>query len=134
VPTDEQPSEPKYIPSKYKKMRVTAYCPCPICCGKFADGITANGHSIKPGDKFVAAPRNFSFGTMLYIDGYSDKPVPVLDRGGAIKGDRIDVFFPTHKEALEWGVKYIDVYFCDEVCENLNKQTSEEYCRAMIIK
>ncbi|RLF48212.1 MAG: peptidoglycan-binding protein, partial [Thermoplasmata archaeon] len=47
------------------------------------------------------------FGTMIEIPGYGT--VPVLDRGGAIKGDRLDVFFPTEKQALQWGVKYLDV-------------------------
>lgn len=87
--------------------RVTAYCPCERCCGKWADGVTASGHVIQPGDKFVAAPKSIPFGTMLDIPGYGC--VPVLDRGGAIKGNRIDCYFPTHQEALNWGVKYLPV-------------------------
>jgi len=35
--------------------------------------------------------------------------VKVLDRGGAIRGSRLDVFFHSHQEALKWGVKYLDV-------------------------
>lgn len=85
--------------------KVTAYCPCEKCCGECADGITACGHRIQPGDKFVAAPPYIPFGTILNIPGYGS--VPVLDRGGVIKGNRLDVFFPTHQEALEWGVKYL---------------------------
>lgn len=88
-------------------MRVTAYCPGACCCGKYADGVTASGHKIKPGDKFVAADKRFAFGTIVTIPGYGR--VPVLDRGGAIKGNRLDVFFPTHKEALRWGVKTLTV-------------------------
>ena len=92
------------------RMRVTAYCACRKCCGKFADGITASGHKIRPGDTFAAADKRFSFGTEMVIAGYNnDKSVKVLDRGGAIRGNRLDVFFPTHKKALKWGVKYIDV-------------------------
>ncbi len=92
------------------KMRVTAYCPCPKCCGEYADGITANGHKIRPGDTFAAADRRYSFGTEMLIPGYNNSaPVEVLDRGGAIKGNRLDVFFATHEEALQWGVKYLDV-------------------------
>jgi len=92
------------------RMRVTAYCPCAKCCGQFADGITANGHRIIDGDRFVAADRQYAFGTELIIPGYhGDSPVKVLDRGGAIKGDKLDVFFNTHQEALEWGVRYLDV-------------------------
>ena len=92
------------------QMRVTAYCPCPKCCGKYSDGITACGHKIRPGDTFVAADRRYSFGTEMVIPGYGNsQPVQVLDRGGAIKGNRLDVFFATHQEALEWGVRYLDV-------------------------
>ena len=92
------------------RMRVTAYCPCSKCCGEYADGITANGHRIRPGDTFAAADRRYSFGTEMLIPGYNNSaPVEVLDRGGAIKGNRLDVFFATHQEALQWGVQYLDV-------------------------
>lgn len=84
--------------------RVSAYCPCERCCGVWADGITASGHVIKPGDRFVAADKRFEFGQMFVIPGYGR--VPVLDRGGAIKGFRLDLYFDTHQEALRWGVKY----------------------------
>lgn len=94
-------------------MRVTAYCPCPICCGEYSDGITACGHKIQPGDTFVAADGRYSFGTEMLIPGYNNsQPVKVLDRGGAIKGNKLDVFFATHQEALEWGVKHLDVKVC----------------------
>ena len=86
---------------------VTAYCPCSICCGSWSDGITASGHVIKPGDKFCAADKSIPFGTMLDIPGYG--VVPVLDRGGAIKGNRIDVYFDTHEAALQWGRKQLTV-------------------------
>lgn len=92
------------------RMRVTAYCPCPECVGTGSPGITASGHKIQSGDVFVAADKSYPFGTKIIVPGYNDnQPVEVLDRGGAIKGDRIDVFFPTHEEALEWGVKDLDV-------------------------
>ena len=84
-----------------RPMEVTAYCGCEKCCGQYADGITANGHVIHPGDKFVAASKTFQFGTKMYIPGYGQ--VVVKDRGGTIKGDRLDVYFSTHEEALKWG-------------------------------
>lgn len=91
-------------------VKVTAYCPCEKCCGEFADGITASGHRIQKGDKFVAADPNIPFGTLLTIEGYAEGlPVPVLDRGGAIKGNRIDVFFDSHDEALKWGKRWLKV-------------------------
>jgi 3D (Asp-Asp-Asp) domain-containing protein len=92
------------------RMRVTGYCPCSKCCGQYSDGITASGHKIKPGDTFVAADKRYSFGTEMVISGYSNgRPVKVLDRGGAIRGNRLDAFFHSHQEALQWGVRHIDV-------------------------
>jgi len=92
------------------KMRVTAYCPCSKCCGRYSDGVTACGHKIRMGDTFVAADRRYPFGTEMLIPGYGNSQrVQVLDRGGAIKGNRLEVFFDTHEEALEWGVRYLDI-------------------------
>lgn len=94
-----------------RHMQVTAYCPCSICCGRWADGITASGQPVTAnGGRFVAADRSLPFGTLVTVPGYADgEPVPVLDRGGAISGDRLDVFFPLHSEALEFGVRWLDV-------------------------
>jgi len=92
------------------QMRVTAYCPCQKCCGKYSDGVTACGHKICPGDAFVAADKEYSFGTEMIIAGYKNgEPVKVLDRGGAIRGNRLDVFFHSHEEALKWGVRDLGV-------------------------
>jgi 3D (Asp-Asp-Asp) domain-containing protein len=97
------------------RMRVTGYCPCPKCCGQYSDGVTASGHKIKPGDTFVAADKRYSFGTEMVIAGYSNgQPVKVLDRGGAIRGNRLDAFFHSHQEALEWGVRHLDVKVRDK--------------------
>jgi 3D (Asp-Asp-Asp) domain-containing protein len=92
-------------------MTVTAYCSCPICCGKNADGVTASGKKVTANyGHFVAAPAGFPFGTRLIIPGYNrDRPVPVYDRGGAIKGDCLDVFFPDHETAKKWGRRRIAV-------------------------
>ena len=95
---------------KRLRMRVTGYCPCSKCCGDFSDGITANNHRIQPGDVFVAADKLYPFGTKMVIEGYnSSQAVKVMDRGGAIKGNRLDLFFHTHQQALEWGVQHLDV-------------------------
>lgn len=92
------------------QMRVTAYCGCSKCCGEYSDGLTANMHKIQDGDAFVAADKKYAFGTELVVPGYNlDRPVKVMDRGGAIKGDRLDVFFNSHKQALRWGVRYLEV-------------------------
>ena len=88
-------------------MEVTAYCPNACCCGAFADGVTASGVSAV--GKLCAADKKYPFGTMITIPGYGR--VPVQDRGGAIKGDRLDVLFPTHQEALNWGRRTMKVRF-----------------------
>jgi 3D (Asp-Asp-Asp) domain-containing protein len=107
---DVKPIPEPADPWETVRMRVTAYCPCPMCCGQYADGMTACGHVIEAGDTFVAADKRYPFGTKMIVPGYSHgRPVNVLDRGGAIQGDRIDLFFPTHQQALEWGVQYLDV-------------------------
>ena len=83
------------------EMEVTAYCGCEKCCGVNADGITASGHKLHQGDKIVAAPKTLRFGTRIFIPGYG--LASVQDRGGAIKNNRLDVYFHTHQEALNWG-------------------------------
>ena len=37
------------------------------------------------------------------------------DTGGAIKGNRIDVFMPTHEDALNFGVQEFDVFLVEQV-------------------
>ena len=87
-------------------MEVTAYCPCTKCCGPNANGITASGKAVSyNAGAFVAADTSrYAFGTRFSIPGYHDgQAVEVIDRGSAIKGDHLDVFFPTHEQALQWG-------------------------------
>ncbi len=89
-------------------MNVSGFCKCSICCKGFADGYTASGAPAE--GYFVAAPPNYPFGTEMVVPGYNNgQPVKVLDRGGAIKENHLDVFFKTHQEALNWGRKYLKV-------------------------
>ncbi len=101
-------------------MDVSAYCPCSVCCGPRASGITASGELAV--GKLIAAPASYPFGTEMRIRGYGT--ARVQDRGGAVKSagarvrggkagyrkvtttlqnDRVDLLFPTHEEALQWG-------------------------------
>ena len=84
--------------------KITAYCPCSKCCGK-TNGRTASGTKATAG-RTVAASSKFAFGTKLNIGGHI---YTVEDRGGAIKGNKIDIFVNTHAEALAWGVRYLTV-------------------------
>jgi 3D (Asp-Asp-Asp) domain-containing protein len=96
---------------KVTLMEVTAYCPCKRCCGPRAQGLTASGRPVSVnGGRFVAADRSLSFNTKLLVPGYADgQAVPVLDRGGAIKGNKLDVYFPTHEQAKQWGRRWVQV-------------------------
>lgn len=93
-------------------MEVTAYCACPKCCGPNAKGLTASGAPVTYNlGRFVAADTSvLPFGSRVRIPGYHNgEPVPVLDRGGAIKGYHLDVFFPSHQQALDWGRRWVVV-------------------------
>lgn len=84
--------------------KITAYCPCAKCCGK-TNGRTASGTTATAG-RTVAASSKFAFGTKLNIGGHI---YTVEDRGGAINGNKIDIFVNSHAEALAWGVRYLNV-------------------------
>jgi 3D (Asp-Asp-Asp) domain-containing protein len=93
-------------------MEVTAYCACKLCCGPKAQGITASGKRVSyNGGKFVAADTDvLPFGTKIVVPGYNrGRAVPVADRGGAIRGRKLDLYFPTHREAREWGRQWVEV-------------------------
>ena len=100
-----------------RTMKTTAYSPDKRSCGKWADGITASGKSVwMNGGKLVAADRKVPYGTILTIPGYNGgNPVQVWDRGGKIKGNRLDVLYPTHEIALQWGVQDLPVVFWEVV-------------------
>ncbi len=70
-------------------------------------GITASGTKAKPGRTIAADTSIFPFGTKLKVPGYGTGVVE--DRGGAITGNRLDLFFKTHKQALEWGRQTVTV-------------------------
>ena len=84
--------------------KITAYCSCSKCCGK-TTGRTASGTKATAG-RTVAASSKFAFGTKLNIGGHI---YTVEDRGGAINGNRIDIYVNSHSQALQWGVKYLPV-------------------------
>ena len=84
--------------------KITAYCSCAKCCGK-TNGITAAGTKATAG-RTIAASSKFALGTKLNINGHT---YTVEDRGGAIKGNKIDIYVNSHAEALAWGVRYLPV-------------------------
>lgn len=108
---DIKNNKKKKAKAKNKKVslgtfKVTGYCACAYCCGK-TNGITASGTHATAGRTIAADTNKYPFGTKLIIDGHT---YTVEDRGGAINGNKIDIYFSSHQEALQWGVKYITVY------------------------
>ena len=87
-------------------LTVTAYCTCPVCCAPYADGITAAGAVATEGRTIAASPR-WKMGTVMYIKGVGVRVVE--DRGEAITHGRLDVYFDSHEEALEFGVRELEV-------------------------
>jgi 3D (Asp-Asp-Asp) domain-containing protein len=102
-----------------KTMEVTGYDSGPISCGwkrnwfgmpvhasgpnkgkRKRVGITASGARARPGT-VAADTRYYPFGTVVYVPGYGYGRVE--DRGSAIKGNRLDLFFTSRKQALKWG-------------------------------
>ena len=113
-------SEPKPTVTEPQKeviylgeFKLTAYCSCEKCCGSWAfdrpDGVVygASGNELKSGYSIAVDPSVIPYGTEVVINGVTYR---ADDCGGAIKGNRIDVYFDTHEEALEFCVKYADVF------------------------
>jgi len=92
-------------------VKVTAYCPCELCCGSNSDGKTATGRdAYLPG--VASDPTVIPLGSRIDIPGYTRGPnnngswILVDDTGSAIKGNHIDVRFRTHSEALRWAARH----------------------------
>lgn len=90
-----------------KKLNISAYCNCFICCGK-TNGITSSGNVAKEWYT-IAAGKSYPVGTVIYIPALADKPnqgwFVVEDRGGAITDNKIDIYMGSHAQALMFGRK-----------------------------
>lgn len=106
------------LPYKYAiTMEATAYDNSFVSCGKHPDdpyyGITATGTKAGPGTVAID-PSIIPFGTKLYVETTDDIPsygfATAEDTGGAIVGNRIDLWHPSHEEALAFGRRQVKVY------------------------
>lgn len=86
---------------------LTAYTAGPESTGKSPGepgyGITASGKTVQPGVTIAADPNVIPMGSTVYIEGIGTRTVH--DTGGAIKGNRIDVYIPDLGQARQFGVK-----------------------------
>jgi 3D (Asp-Asp-Asp) domain-containing protein len=135
--------------SKYPSTEVvaTGYTAGVESTGKGPDdpqyGITYSGVKVKR-DLYstVAADLNvFPIGTILYIPGYGYGVV--ADKGGAIKGYEVDLYYDTVEEVYEqWGKKKVEVYviekgdgkLTEEELKALNEDESMQVFRQQIIQ
>ncbi|MBP1759635.1 MAG: hypothetical protein H6Q63_552 [Firmicutes bacterium] len=80
-------------------MKASAYC--------IPGGTTATGAGVSRGI-IAVDPSIIPLGQKVYVEGYGT--ARALDTGGAIKGNRIDLYMNTEQEALSWGVRNVTVY------------------------
>lgn len=93
-----------------KEFVATAYTHTDAGC----DFITATGTTVRVGTVAVD-PRYIPYGTRMFImtsDGSYIYGISVAeDCGGAIKGDRLDLYMPTYYECIQFGIQDCMVYF-----------------------
>ena len=87
--------------------KLTYYCACTECCGEYANGITATGTKATQGRTIAVDPSVIPYGSEVII---GNRVYIAEDCGGAIKGNRIDIYMDSHEDALSQGLGYADVY------------------------
>lgn len=94
--------------SPSKEMTVTATAYTAYCEG--CSGTTYSGQNLRanPNQKVIAVdPRLIPIGSRVWVEHYGEAIAG--DIGGAIKGHKIDVFIPSHDQAMAWGVKQVKI-------------------------
>ena len=94
----------KYI--SLGEFKLTAYCDCSTCCGKWSGSPTASGEMPRANHTIAVDTSVIPFGTEVVING---NVYVAEDTGSAIKGNKIDIYMSSHEEALDFGVQYAEV-------------------------
>ena len=91
--------------------KLSAYCKenYPHICNNGDSSYTATGTTPTVGRTVAVDPNVIPYGSEVIIDGHT---YVAEDCGGAIKGNRIDILFETHQEALAFGIRYAEVEYC----------------------
>ena len=109
-PTEITPTYPQTDSSGIVNLgmfTLTAYCPCYQCCGKWSEfGLTATGTVPAQGRTIAVDPDVIPYGTQVIINGNT---YVAEDCGGAIQGNKIDIFFNNHDDALIFGIQTAEV-------------------------
>lgn len=106
---EEQPEEVSPYTS-LGEFKLTAYCPCELCCGEWADGVTATGIPAEPGVVAVD-PDVIPLGSTVVING---QEYLAADVGGGVKGNHVDICFSDHETTVEFGVQTAEVWVVTE--------------------
>ena len=92
------------------KVWVTAYCPCSICCGPYANGITASGKTARAKHTIAVDAYNpiVPMGTKVVIDG----TVYTVEDTGDLNhyGNDFDIFYAKHEQTSQWGRRHVEAY------------------------
>jgi len=96
--------------AKTLTMTATAYCSCYKCNYPYYGAPSYIGLPLGRGI-IAVDPRVIPMGTRLYVEGYGEGIA--ADQGNAIKGNRIDLCFATHQQALSYGMKTVKVTILD---------------------
>lgn len=95
------------------EFNLTGYCNCSVCCGSYAGGPTASGVMPQAGVTIAVDRRVIPMGTKVYIEGLGYRIAQ--DTGGAIKGNKIDVYAESHSACYrpEYNLKGAKVYIVE---------------------
>ena len=89
------------------RFKLTYYCPCRKCNGKWTGKATASGEPLTPGTTIAVDPKVIPLGTRVRI---GEHEFIAQDTGSGIKGNRIDICLEDHGECLRAGVQYSEVH------------------------
>ena len=76
------------------------------------DPITATGTVPKVMHTIAVDPKIIPLGSRVYIP-YFDKVFVAEDTGGAIKGNKIDIYMKDYKTCMNWGIRKIEIIILD---------------------
>ena len=85
------------------EFKLTAYCSCKACNGKWTGQPTSLGTGYEYGRTIAVDKRIIPLGTWVYIDipGEGWQKFRAEDTGSAIKGNRIDIYVNNHSEVYQ---------------------------------
>ena len=95
------------------KVWATAYCPCSICCGPYANGITASGKTARAKHTIAVDAYNpiVPMGTKVVIEGIT---YTVEDTGNLNHyGNDFDIFYAHHEDCGQWGRRHVEAYLAE---------------------